>query len=99
MVRNWVLLVLLDFVFLRAHFYVLSFVLLLYFFCTSFVLLLYFFSGTQMNRVLNALLQCNTIQVLYIQNVANGMHDEQLRYGHYLQLMALPQLCSHFYFV
>jgi hypothetical protein len=27
------------------------------------------------------------------------MHDEQLRYGHYLQLMALPQVCSHFYFV
>ena len=33
----------------------------------------------QMNRVLEALERCETIQVLYVQNLANGMRDEQLR--------------------
>jgi len=36
-------------------------------------------NGPQMNRVLEALMECNTIQVLYIQNLADGMRDEQLR--------------------
>ena len=36
-------------------------------------------NGVQMNRVLEALESCHTIQVLYIQNLANGMRDEQLR--------------------
>jgi len=37
-----------------------------------------FATEAMMNRVLEALGECTTVQVLYIQNFANGMRDQQL---------------------